>query len=72
MLQDNPNSRPTAADCLKHPWMNEASNCSLALKRARLPGPSSPKSYPEAEEPLPKVIETLLKILRVQSRALLS
>ncbi|KAL8996362.1 MAG: hypothetical protein Q9188_006583 [Gyalolechia gomerana] len=36
--------------------MNEASNCSLAQKREKSPGPSSPNSYPDAEEPLPKVI----------------
>ncbi|KAL9026973.1 MAG: hypothetical protein Q9196_004444 [Gyalolechia fulgens] len=56
MLQDDPSSRPTAADCLKHRWMSEASNRSLAQKRDRSLGPSSPKSYPDAEQPLRKVI----------------
>ncbi|MCJ1245702.1 hypothetical protein MMC30_002906 [Trapelia coarctata] len=55
MMQDNPRRRPTAAECLKDPWMAtiDNSNSPLAQKRGRSPG-SSPTS--SAEQPLRKVM----------------
>lgn len=58
MMQDDPDLRPTAAECLQDPWMatNNNSNSMLAQKRSRslTPGPLSPKS--SAKQPLRKVI----------------
>lgn len=58
MMQDDPDLRPTAAECWEHHWMATINNSESVLtqKRGRspTPGPSSPTS--SAGQPLRKVI----------------
>lgn len=53
MLQANPERRPTAADYLKYPWMNESPSRLVGQKRDRSPGslPTGPSA--NAELPFP-------------------
>jgi serine/threonine protein kinase len=62
MMQDDPDLRPTAAECFQDPWMAIINNSESVLtqKRGRspTPGPSSPTS--SAGQPLRKVIRMAL------------
>lgn len=48
MMEENPRDRPSAAACLRDPWMNSPDNYSapLVLKRARLPFPTASDAQP--------------------------
>ena len=58
MMQHDPDLRPTAAECLKDPWMVTmgGSDSLLAQKRDRSPTPSTSNRTSTAGQPLRKVI----------------
>ena len=58
MMQEDPKRRPTAAECLKDPWMatSISSDSLLAQKRDRSPTPSTSNSTSSAGQPPGKVI----------------
>jgi len=58
MMQNDPRRRPTAAECLKDPWMAtiDTSDSRLAHKRGRSPAPSTSSHISSTEQPLRKVM----------------
>ncbi|KAI4138837.1 MAG: hypothetical protein LQ341_004493 [Variospora aurantia] len=58
MMQDDPKWRPTAAECVKDPWMatNNHSDSLLGQKRNRSPTPSTSTPTSSAGQPLRKMI----------------
>ncbi|KAI4288218.1 MAG: hypothetical protein L6R35_002517 [Caloplaca aegaea] len=58
MMQDDPKRRPTAAECVKDPWMatNNYSDSLLGQKRNRSPTPSTSTPTSSAGQPLQKMI----------------
>jgi len=58
MMQNDPRRRPTAAECLKDPWMAtiDTSDSRLAQKRARSPALSTSSHISSTEQPLRKVM----------------
>lgn len=59
MMQDDPKRRPTAAECLKDPWMAtiDRSDSLLGQKRGRSPTPSTSSSSSKAGQSLRKVLQ---------------
>lgn len=60
MMQSDPRRRPTAAECLKDPWMatTHTFDSRLAQKRGRSSAPSTSSSTSSIEQPLLKVMRT--------------
>ena len=58
MMENDPRRRPTAAECLKDPWMAtiDTSGSRLAQKRVRSSTPSTPSPTSSTEQPLRKVM----------------
>ncbi|KAL9018173.1 MAG: hypothetical protein Q9185_004495 [Variospora sp. 1 TL-2023] len=63
MMQDDPKRRPTAAECVKDPWMatNTHSDSLLGQKRDRSPTPSTSNPTSSAGQPLRKIIRRALQ-----------
>ena len=60
MMQNDPGRRPTAAECLKDPWMAtiDTSDSRLAQKRDRSPTPSTSSPTSSTEQPLRKLMRS--------------
>lgn len=60
MMQNNPRRRPTAAECLKDPWIAtiDTGDSRLAQKRGRSPAPSTSSPTSSTEQPIRKVMRT--------------
>ena len=58
MMQDDPDLRPTAAECLQHAWMATIKNSEslLTQKRGRSPTPGLSSPTSSAGQPLQKVV----------------
>ena len=58
MMEKDPRWRPTAAECLKDPWIvtTNTADSQLAQKRGRSPAPSTSSPISSTEQPLRKVM----------------
>lgn len=64
MMQDHPNDRPTAVECLSDPWIAIGGDRSYTLqahKRNRSPAVSASNCSPSDEQPLRKVVRRALE-----------
>ena len=62
MMENEPEKRPTAAECLKDRWIAapDTGNSRLAKKRGRSPAPSTSSPSSSTEQPLRKVMRTAI------------